>query len=237
MRGELQYVKVTFLQTGQCGSGDVEAALTVLSTEELSRFGKFHFAEDRRDYALAHALLRRTLNLLEPATDARSWQFDVEGTGKPRISGRPDLDFSLTHARGLVACAVTNAGIVGVDAETEQRRVDIDLLTGGVCSLSEQEELARLTGHARLSRFLDLWTLKESFLKATGMGVATDLTAVGFGIGADDRITADFSPHLRQPSYTFRLCRTGTGGRIALAVTGGRQAQDAEMTRVARWYE
>ncbi|WP_269584129.1 4'-phosphopantetheinyl transferase family protein [Roseibium sp. Sym1] len=233
----MQYVKVTILQTDRCGSGDVDAALTVLSAEELDRYRKFHFAEDRRDYALAHALLRRTLNLLEPATDAQSWQFDADGTGKPRISGRPNLDFSLTHARGLVACAVTNAGQVGIDAETEQRAVDVDLLAGEVCSPSEQRALAGMAARGRTARFLDFWTLKEAFLKATGIGVATDLAAVGFGIGTDDRITADFPPNLRQPSFSFRLCRTGTGGRIALAVSGDLQAQDAEMTRVARWDE
>ena len=60
--------KAIILGTASCSSEDLESALEILSEDELQRFRAFHFDQDRKDYALAHALLRKTLSDLEPGT-------------------------------------------------------------------------------------------------------------------------------------------------------------------------
>ena len=50
--------KAIILETTGCSSEDLESALEILSEDELQRFHAFHFDQDRKDYALAHALLR-----------------------------------------------------------------------------------------------------------------------------------------------------------------------------------
>ncbi len=82
--------KAIILETVGCSSEDLESALEILSEDELQRFHAFHFDQDRKDYALAHALLRKTLSDLEPGTAPRDWEFAPMATGKPAVAGRSD---------------------------------------------------------------------------------------------------------------------------------------------------
>ncbi len=222
--------KAIILETTGCSSEDLESALEILSEDELQRFHAFHFDQDRKDYALAHALLRKTLSDLEPGTAPRDWQFAPMATGKPAVAGRSDLDFSLTHTRGLVACAVTREGVIGIDAETDQRAVEVDMLMRDVCSPGERQELAKVEGAHKTSRFLDFWTLKEAYLKAVGLGITADLTTVSFTLADDRDIALSAPPDLRRPASSFQISRRSGHWRVALAVFGGIDARDVEIT-------
>ncbi|MCK7616044.1 4'-phosphopantetheinyl transferase family protein [Roseibium sediminicola] len=231
----MQNARVTVLETNCCSTTEIGTALNILSNEELERFQKFRFDRDRRDYALAHALLRRTLSELEPETCPVTWRFSSLRSGKPEVVDRPDLNFSLTHTRGLVACAVTRVGQIGIDAETDHRSVDVDLLMRDVSSPGELRALAALTGRDRNSRFLDFWTLKEAFLKACGLGISAELPAVGFSIFSDTNIEIEVSRDLFRADGTFRIWRKQGAWRVALAVLGDLDAKEIQAVRVANW--
>ena len=52
------------------------------------------------------------------------WRFDSDGHGHPYITtpaSHTGLRFSITHTKGLVACAVTGCGEVGLDVEANDR--------------------------------------------------------------------------------------------------------------------
>jgi 4'-phosphopantetheinyl transferase len=225
----LPSARVSILETDGCEADDLDAALQTLSQEELQRFRAFHFDQDRKDYAFAHALLRRTLSDLDLGTAPRDWQFAPLASGKPAVADRSDLDFSLTHTRGLVACAVTRKGAVGIDAETDQRAIEVDLLMRDVCSTGERRDLATRQGSDKTSRFLDFWTLKEAFLKAGGLGITADLTAVSFTLVGDRDIALSAPPDLARPNSSFQICRRPGRWRVALAVFGELDARDVEM--------
>lgn len=235
MPDKLHDVTVNILETGMCAPGDLEAACDVLSDDELARFQRFHFDEDRNDYALAHALLRRTLSDREPSTDPHAWRFEADATGKPRITGRAGPDFSLTHTRGLVACAVAVAGRVGIDAETDSRSADVDLLMPEVCAPPERAALAALAGAARRSRFLDFWTLKEAYLKAQGLGISENLTAIAFFVKSDTDIRLETFGGGHRADWSLRIFRIGAGGRVALALDRDLDALDFEVRILRDW--
>lgn len=231
----MQNARVTILETNCCSTNEVGTALSILSDEELERFRKFRFEQDRRNYALAHALLRRTLSDLEPETSPVTWRFSSPSSGKPQVADRPDLNFSLTHTRDLVACAITRVGQIGIDAETDHRSVDVDLLMRDVSSPGEKRVLAALTGRDRNSRFLDFWTLKEAFLKACGLGISVELPAVGFTIYDDCNIEREVSRDLYRAGGSFRIWRKQGVWRVALAVLGDLDAKEIQVVRVVNW--
>nr|WP_282449533.1 4'-phosphopantetheinyl transferase superfamily protein [Roseibium sp. CAU 1639] len=171
----------------------------------------------------------------EPATDPGAWRFEADATGKPQIRGRRGPDFSLTHTRGLVACAVATAGRVGIDAETDGRSADVDLLLPEVCSPPERAALIALTGAARRSLFLDFWTLKEAYLKAQGLGISEDLTAIAFFVESDTDIRLETSGAGHRADWSLRIYRIGAGGRVALAFDGGQTERDIEVRRPRTW--
>lgn len=235
VRTGLQKVRVRILETNGSGAQDLDAALAILSEGELERFRNYHFARDRKDYALAHALLRRTLSDFAPETERGAWQFETRASGKPGVIARPDLDFSLTHARGLVACAVADTGLVGIDAETDERPLDMEPLFREVCSPGERQELATLTGLARTSRFFDFWTLKEAYLKARGVGITGDLSLTGFTIADDGNIRLEAARGQPGPDATFCIYRCSGPARVALATLGITGPHDIEVTKAAKW--
>ncbi len=128
---------------------------------------------------------------------------------------RPDLDFSLTPTRGLVACAVTNPCLVSIDAELDQQSYEVGTLLSDVCSPSELQELAGLAARSQIRRFQDFRTLKEAILKACGIGITGDLTTVCSTIVDDCNMLLDVPPDLAKPDMSFRIYRIDGGGRVA----------------------
>jgi len=137
-------VQVTFRETAALDQSAIGAAADLLSEEERTRCARFMFARDRRDFAIAHALLRQTLSRHHPIPP-REWTFVPEPHGKPRISAdlttAADLHFNIAHTHGLVACAVSRGADVGIDVEEIERRSDPLEIASRYFSVIETEDL------------------------------------------------------------------------------------------------
>ncbi len=103
--------------------------------------------------------------------------FDFNQYGKPSIFNLPGFHFSLSHSGDWVVCAAGEKA-VGADIE-EIRQVDFNIAES-FFSTEENHDLLSLPEDKRPKHFFRLWTLKESFLKAQGTGLAGDLKAVKF---------------------------------------------------------
>jgi 4'-phosphopantetheinyl transferase len=152
----------------------------LLTAAELRQEQRFLREEHRRQYLLTRALVRTVLGRyggVHPATI----EFVRNNHGKPRVAVPLDFSwqFNLSHTQGLVVCAVTREGNLGVDVEPMDRRVNLQLADRYFASL-EVEALERLAPTLRPPRFLHYWTLKESFIKALGTGLATPLDDFAF---------------------------------------------------------
>ncbi|MCD8338227.1 MAG: 4'-phosphopantetheinyl transferase superfamily protein [Lachnospiraceae bacterium] len=98
--------------------------------------------------------------------------------GKPYLPDFPDIHFSLSHSHEM-AMAVFADTEVGCDIEY-QKQLNEKLARRFFCP----EEYAWMTEREdpkeQKIRFYRLWTLKESFLKATGMGLHLPLDSFCF---------------------------------------------------------
>lgn len=109
-----------------------------------------------------------------------------EAGKKPYLENIPDVYFSISHTSGLVACGI-DAREIGIDVEYI-RPYDRRLMHR-ICT---EEEIAYICGGNRdeeqmqNERFFRLWTLKESYLKATGQGLAVPMKEVSFVIDRSD---------------------------------------------------
>jgi 4'-phosphopantetheinyl transferase len=228
-------VRIVFRTTTTLTPDDVSAAAALLSDEERERYRQFRFADDARDYAAAHALLRTELSR-GCGTAPSAWRFDRNTNGKPFLAdGAPnDPTFSLSHTRGLVACAIGPGDVpLGVDVESEERDVDVDRLAARFFAAAEVELLAALPARARRERFVDLWMLKEAAVKALGLAVPAALKTFTFSIESADRasIVRCDAPTLTAGEWQFALFRPAAGYRAAVAAC--RQAATPPLT--IRW--
>jgi 4'-phosphopantetheinyl transferase len=173
--GEPAWVEVWYCATDVLGESELEQLGNTLSLEERQRSGRLRRPADRRDYIVAHALLRTALTKRGGGAPC-TWRFEADVRGKPFVApGQPSFNISLSHTTGFVACAVTCAGPVGIDVERVGEVGDTDLVVRHMLAPTEIEALERCPAEERPSRFVELWTLKEAYLKATGAGLGDGL--------------------------------------------------------------
>jgi 4'-phosphopantetheinyl transferase len=213
-------VHLWFQPTTAFAPADAASALAWLSPDERARHARFVFPEDARDYAAAHLLLRQALSRYEPVAPS-AWTFDAEPGGKPRLidnGGQPTLSFNLSHTRGLVACAIAREGDIGVDVERLDRAIDDREISRRFFSDREHAWLERQDPAVRPARFVELWTLKEAYLKATGLGLATPLDAFSILWDGDAGLVFDGAPGDDLEAWSFALYAPSPDTRLAVAI-------------------
>ncbi len=152
----------------------------LLQPEELARGRAMGMTHRRREYLLTRTLVRRALSAYSP-TAPSAWRFRSGPHGRPELDPPAPLRFNLSNCDGLVACLVGLDRELGVDVEPVDRAADVLELAGRILSAAERRELAELaTTVARHDLALSLWTLKEAYLKARGLGLTLPPEALTF---------------------------------------------------------
>lgn len=132
--------------------------LAALPAVRRARLEAWPDPRERDRSLLATRLLREGLR-------RAGFEGDPLGRLEWTADGRPHLPlpvhFSFSHCDGLVICAVSTAGPVGIDAEPVGQVVASDV----ALYLNEAE---RDWAGADPARFLALWTRKEATVKAAG---------------------------------------------------------------------
>jgi 4'-phosphopantetheinyl transferase len=95
----------------------------------------------------------------------------VSAAGAPILVGSASGWFlSLAHSGQLIAAAVCDVP-VGIDVEELPQRPLRDRMEARICSPTELGKLTRLDGAARQLAFMKVWSRKEAYGKALGVGL------------------------------------------------------------------
>ena len=170
----------------------------LLTPEESVRHDRFRFEKGRRQYLLTRALVRTVLSRYVDV-DPAAWRFAAGEWGKPDVcapDGHSWLRFNLPNTDALIACAVARSCEVGVDVENLGRRGESVTIADRYFSESEAKALRALPEAEQRERFFRYWTLKESYIKARGMGLQIPLAQFSFRV-ADGPIRIAFDPRLQ----------------------------------------
>lgn len=205
------------------GPADRERYFEMLDAPEQRRIARIRSETQRDADVVARALARTALSLFAPVAPA-AWRFVLGPRGKPYV--HPDhgvpLFFNITHTTDLVACVVADRE-VGIDAEHFGRRGRIDALARRFFSASESALVASAPEDGRVATFLAVWTLKEAYLKARGLGLALRLSAFSFTLDPP-RVT--FEPELEDAPDRWQLFQTHPTESHVLAVAIARRDGD-----------
>jgi len=159
----------------------------IISADERAQRERLRSPEHRHDFLVTRALVRTTLSRYETVSP-ETWRFASNAHGRPELAG-PDantgLKFNVSHTRGLIACIVARHHDVGVDVEWTGREGRLLELSDRYFSADEAKRLRDLPQDAQRDRFFQYWTLKESFIKAVGVGVAFGLSRFSFDLDQD----------------------------------------------------
>ena len=137
----------------------------LLHPAEQVRLKRFVQAEAALHFLAGRLLLRRALQeyQLAPPNAAVS-----EGAEKPFLINFPSIDFNISHSGGLVVCAVSTGGRIGVDTE----RVKTLDMSAFQDYFSEKERQWMQKTASPEQAFFRLWTRKEALAKADGRGLS-----------------------------------------------------------------
>ena len=211
--------------------GATEACEALLNQEEQARWQRLRFERHRRESLATRALARTALSHYHPIPP-REWSFTANAHGKPVAKPECGLRFNLSNSVGLVVCLVAHQAEVGVDVEAFTRAPEILKLAPEVFSPAEQAQLSALRGVDKLDRALSLWTLKESYIKARGLGLSLPLKKFSFLFGGDEGVHLEVDPSIGDELDRWRFCLLDHAAhRIALMVEGD-AAGDLEMWEV-----
>jgi 4'-phosphopantetheinyl transferase len=162
------------------GEARLNPQRSLLSDEERARATRFVRAGDRVLFTVAHALVRSALSRAAAVAPA-DWRFQAGAHGRPRIAGPvvDDLDFNLAHSEGIAVCLVARGVALGVDVESLLRAAPLEVAERYFAP-AEVAALARLPAARQPRRFFELWTLKEAYVKARGLGLTLPLDGFAF---------------------------------------------------------
>jgi len=214
-------VCIVFRNTEELDGSALELAASHLSIEERDRRDRLHFQADRREFTIAHDLLRQTLS--RHATISPSdWRFDINSYGKPSIAS-PDeeaqaLSFSLSHTRGCVACAITFKAPLGIDLERIDRSLPVQEIADRYFTEEESAWLHGCSNELRNICFTELWTLKEAFVKSIGTGLSVSLKTMSFRFEEQASIAFSRAFDFLPQEWHFALFEPCRDIRLAVAV-------------------
>jgi len=153
----------------------------------------------------ASLLLKRSL-LLCGIADA---VLDRDEYGKPFLRNYPEVHFNLSHSGNMVMCVIGDTPI-GCDVQEMSETVNARIAER-YFSPTEQAAFLAADEDDRRQVFFRLWTLKESFLKATGYGLRVPLSSFSIELYDPVSVTQSFDPH---PWY-FSECDRYDGYHLA----------------------
>ena len=183
-------VEVCFADLTGVGSG-VEAGMAMLSSDELARASRLHFAPDRQRYIGSHLALRSAVSErtgISP-TAIELW---AGVHGKPEVRGVHGFQFSMSRAGDLAAFAFASMP-VGIDVVTMASGQSLREAAVEFCSPDELTAITRLPATGQIEVLARVWARKEALLKATGDGLCrhpSGITAWHDGARRPDRCTA-----------------------------------------------
>lgn len=162
-----------------------------LTDAEQRRISKFVFEKDRHVRLLARGALRAALAEFTGAVEPSAFRFACNEFGKPFVdlpAHAAGIRFNLSHCDGLIAIQIEDGVEVGVDVERIRPMEHLMQLAGRFFAQPEVEELRLIPEVDRRDRFFQYWTLKESYIKARGLGLSLGLDRFWFELRHGIRI-------------------------------------------------
>ena len=181
-----------------------DACKAILNEREQAHWQRFKFDTHRRESVTTHALVRTALSHHRPVAP-QAWRFRTNPHGKPAVDPDCGLRFNASNSVGLVVCLIAEAAEVGVDVEPANRAGAMLGVATEVFSAAERAQLAGLEDQKKLGRALSLWTLKEAYIKARGMGLALPLDKFSFLFAGPDAIRFEIDPSLNDDPEHWRF--------------------------------
>ena len=171
----------------------VDGYLACLCEDEILRANRFKFPDDRRRFVVARGALRYLLGQ-HIRKSPEAIEFGYGEYGKPFVrhsfaaqlgsAGSLDIlpheafQFNLSHSGDLALCGLGHDRKIGIDIEKIRSISRLEMMMERCLSTAEQVRVKAARPEDQSQLFLEYWTCKEAYLKATGLGLTQSMQRV-----------------------------------------------------------
>ncbi len=203
-------IKLYYADISPLEEDDVfERYFGLLSEFRREKVDRFRFRKDKNLSVGAGLLLNAGLS--KYGLTEMEMQYGTYENGKPFFVNYPQLHFNLSHS-GSKVTAVFSDHEVGCDIE----QINGQNLKLAKRFFRDSEYQSILCSAEPEQTFFRLWTLKESFMKVTGLGMKLPMN--GFEIRIGDTVSVVQSVDTKQ--YSFTEPELYMGYKCAVCVAG-----------------
>ncbi|MFA0628267.1 4'-phosphopantetheinyl transferase superfamily protein [Vibrio sp. 10N.222.49.A3] len=180
-----------------------------LTADEIAKVERYRMPSSQVQALYVRNYLRKVLSSYSDLMP-EAWRFEYGEKGKPSLVAEQQLmtglNFNISHSKEhllIAVCQRVGKPVqLGVDIEHARSSTNIDSIIKHYFSDKELADLLELSKELQRERFFDLWALKESYIKATGKGLATSLRSFSFDFSNLTEQTlslhaSDFQPNLQ----------------------------------------
>ena len=207
-----------------------QQTLAWLQAKEIARYERLVQQRHRLEFLLGKWLTRICLSEYT-ALAMGDWQFSYNAYGKPQPQPRAGLGvqtpcFNLSHSHGRAVLAVGRTPELGVDIEFTGMKRRVAQIAHRYFAEEEIRALLALPHSDQPSRFYELWSLKEAYIKARGLGLAIPLRSFAYSF-SPDRLELNEMSRSSAAQWRWQIWQLHTGQLYALALAVQLQAGDA----------
>ncbi|MCP4317302.1 MAG: 4'-phosphopantetheinyl transferase superfamily protein [Hyphomicrobiales bacterium] len=184
----------------------------LLAPDEAARMKRLVRDSDQHQFLVTRALTRTVLARYL-SSDPQQLAFDNNQYGRPFLKSDGEqsasLSFNITHTNDCVVLGVTRERTVGIDIESTGRQAATLGVANRFFSQPECRALNALPASQQQDRFFAYWTLKESYIKARGMGLAIPLGQFSFDFASPQAFTLSVDESLSDDPAQWRFWQIG----------------------------
>ncbi|NBD27025.1 4'-phosphopantetheinyl transferase family protein [Paenibacillus glycinis] len=174
--------------------------MSLLTEENRNRVIRFRNWEDAERVIIADLMVRYLISQIR-GCNINDIVIERDSYGKPFLQNMGQLHFNVSHSGNWVVCTI-DSHVVGIDVE-HIRPIEMEELAWRFFSKEEYQDMVQKPLERRLEYFYDLWTLKESFVKAEGKGLLIPLNHFTFKI-QDNQVSVKHSNDEYNHRYFFK---------------------------------
>jgi 4'-phosphopantetheinyl transferase len=149
-----------------CNYVDYTELIRVVGQERKKRINNARFDYDKRIILFSELLLRKVISE-HLGIDAYSLDIKYSPFGKPCIEKYEYLNFSASHTRSAIVFVLADSRI-GIDIESIITDRDISFIANYFTQAEKEQVLENCNSNRKT---IEIWTRKEAYLKALGIGL------------------------------------------------------------------